>query len=206
MDSMEPALLAKLHEEAVRRGLAAENTPIDAAAAFSLVRDMTYQRSSDRRPETLIREWRGTCSGKHYLLGALFAELGFASRLIACTTETYLWPEEAHEKLRPVLERANGRVVDLHNYLVVEHPQGKMVVDATWPTAYRKYGMVVNEDFVPGVDQHIAANPIEVWDVPPDRDPQEFKEDLLKECFTLEELAVREEFILILGELFAEDG
>jgi hypothetical protein len=206
MDSVEPTLLAKLHEEAVRRGLAAENTPIDAAAAFSLVRDMTYQRSSDRRPETLIREWRGTCSGKHYLLGALFAELGFASRLIACTTETYLRPEEAHEKLRPVLERANGRVVDLHNYLVVEHPQGKMVVDATWPTAYRKYGMVVNEDFVPGVDQQIAANPIEVWEVPPDRDPQEFKEDLLKECFTLEELAVREEFILILGELFAEDG
>ena len=47
---------------------------------------MTYQRASDRQPETLIREWRGTCSGKHYLLQALFAELGIPARLIACTT------------------------------------------------------------------------------------------------------------------------
>lgn len=202
---MEPTLLAKLHDEAVQRELISRGEPIDAATAFSLVRDMTYQRSSDRRPGTLIREWRGTCSGKHYLLGALFAELGIASRLIACTTKTYMEPETEHARLRPVLQRGNGRVVDVHNYLIVGHPGGEMVVDATWPAGYRKYGLVVNDEFVPGVDQHIAANPIELWEVPPGVDPQDFKDKLLKEHFTTEELAVREEFILILGELFAED-
>ena len=26
---------------------------------------MPYQRASSRRPESIIEEWRGTCSGKH---------------------------------------------------------------------------------------------------------------------------------------------
>lgn len=196
-------LLENLHTAAIQRGLIADDTTIDAATAFALVRDMTYQRASDRRPETLIREWRGTCSGKHYLLKTLFAEMGIASQLIACITETHLDPETAHERLRPVLERGNGRVVDVHNYLVVDHPQGRMVVDATWPADYRKFGLVVNDEFVPGENQIIAANPTEVWEVPAGVDPQRFKDELLKSKFTREELAVREEFILILGELFS---
>lgn len=61
-------LTSMLQAEAVRKGLLMPRTEIDAATAFALVRDMTYQRASDRQPETLIREWRGTCSGKHYLL------------------------------------------------------------------------------------------------------------------------------------------
>ena len=198
-------LLEKFHQEAVRRGLAADKTPIDAASAFALVRDMTYQRASDRQPDTLIREWRGTCSGKHYLLQALFGELGLKSRLIACTTETFIDPEQAHERLRAILERGGGRVVDVHNYLIVDHPQGEMVVDATWPAAYSKYGLVVNEEFIPGVNQIIAANPIDEWEVPPDADAQDFKDALLREHFTPGELAIRDEFILTLGELFSGD-
>jgi hypothetical protein len=165
---------------------------------------MTYQRASDRQPQTLIREWRGTCSGKHYLLKALFAELGLRSRLIACTTETRIDPDQAHERLRPILERGDGRVVDVHNYLILQHSQGEMVVDATWPAEYKQFGLVVNEDFVPGEDQQLAAEPQEIWEVPPDNDPQEFKDQILKECFSPHELAVREDFILTLGELFSE--
>ena len=176
---------------------------IDAPAAFYLVRDMRYQRASDRQPETLIREWRGTCSGKHYLLKALFAELGLVSHLIACTTETRLDPATAHERLRPILERASGRVVDVHNYLMVDLPEGEMVVDATWPLSTLKYGLPVNEHFVLGQSQVIASPPVKVWIVPPGSDPQDFKDELLKENFTDEELDVREAFILTLGDLMA---
>lgn len=199
-------LIENLQTEAAQRGLISEDQPIDAATAFELVRDMTYQRASDRKPETLIREWRGTCSGKHYLLQALFAELGMHSRLIACTTETRLDPNQAHEKLRPILERGGGRVVDVHNYLILEHPQGEMVVDATWPADYEQYGLVVNKRFEPGIDQHIAADPIEKWVVPPDQDPQAFKDQILREHFTPHELQVREDFVRTLGELFSAGG
>lgn len=200
---MSQSLLETLRLEALRRGLLEEDAVMDAAAAFALVRDMTYQRASDRQPETLIREWRGTCSGKHYLLKQLFAELGIPSRLIACTTETRLDPAEVHPRLRPILHRGGGRVVDVHNYLVLELPQGEMVVDATFPASYKKYGMTVNEDFILGQDQHIAAKPMRIWVVPPEKDAQEFKDELLQQNFTPQELAVREDFICTLGELLA---
>ena len=58
---------------------------VDAKAAFALVRDMPYQRASTREPEAIIQEWRGTCSGKHYLLDQIFREEGLESRVIMCT-------------------------------------------------------------------------------------------------------------------------
>jgi hypothetical protein len=197
-------LVEILRTEAVRRGLILEGTRIDAAIAFALVRDMPYQRASDRQPETLIREWRGTCSGKHYLLQALFSEMGIASRLVACTTETTLDPAQVDPRLRPIVERGRGRVVDVHNYLLLELPQGEMVVDATWPASYRKYGLVVNEYFILGQNQLITSTPLKSFVVPSGRDPQAFKDELLRQNFTSQELEVREEFILTLGELFAQ--
>ena len=202
---MSGSRLEALRLEAAQRGLLDRVASLDAPTVFALVRDMPYQRASDRQPETLLREWRGTCSGKHYLLQKLFAELGIPSRLIACTTETHLDPAEAHERLRPILERGGGRVVDVHNYLILELPSGEMVVDATWPASYKKYGLTVNEDFILGQDQHIASQPLRVWVVPPGKDAQDFKDEILHENFTTEELEVREDFIRTLGELLADE-
>ncbi len=200
---MSSSLLEALRSEALRRGLLEEGAKLDAATAFRLVRDMRYQRASDRQPETLLREWRGTCSGKHYLLGKLLAELGIPSRLIACTSEARPEPSGVHPRLRPILERGGGRVVDVHNYLVLELPDGEMVVDATWPASYAKYGMLVNLDFVLGQDQHIAASPLLQWVVPSESDPQDFKDQILSQNFTALELEVREDFIRTLGELLS---
>jgi hypothetical protein len=210
MDSKPLSLVEHLQSEAVERGLLEPRTEIDAARAFALVRDMPYMRASSREPETTIREWRGTCSGKHYLLKALFAELGLRSRLIACTTESQIDPSEVPPELRPIVERAGGRIVDIHNYLVVESPQGDMVVDATWPLETERIGFTVNETFVLGNDQELASTPIESWIVPEDRDPQEFKNELLREHLTPEELEHRDNFIrtfsLLLQEHAADEG
>jgi hypothetical protein len=192
-------LLEILKSKAVERGLLKPEEEINAEKAFLLVRDMPYTRASSRDSETIIEEWRGTCSGKHYLLKKLFAELGYSSRLIACATVVHIDPKEARGKLRKLLEQSNGRFVDVHNYLILELPGKEMIVDATWPLATKGMGTVVNERFVLGENHQIACKPIKTWVVPEDRDSQEFKNEILKDSFTPEELAHREEFIKTLG-------
>jgi hypothetical protein len=192
-------LLETLKSKAVERGLLKPEEEIDAEKAFLLVRDMPYIRASSRAPETIIQEWRGTCSGKHYLLKGLFAELGYTSRLIACTTVTHIDPKSVRGKLRKLLEQSEDRFVDVHNYLILELPQGEMIVDATWPLATKGMGTVVNERFVLGENHQIACEPLKTWVVPEDRNAQEFKDEILKDSFTPEELAHREEFIKTLG-------
>jgi hypothetical protein len=194
-------LLETLHSKAIERGLLQPEEKIDAAKAFFLVRDMPYTRASSRDPATTIQEWRGTCSGKHYLLKSLFTELGYKSRLIACTTIAHIDPKEVSGKLRELLEQSKGRFVDVHNYLILELPEGDMIVDATWPLATKNLGTVVNEDFVPGENHQIACQPIKTWVVPEDRNAQEFKNEILKDSFTSEELAHRDEFIKTLGAM-----
>ena len=112
-------LLNQLKSEAVERGLVEPDLELDAGLVFKLVRDMPYQRASDRRPETTIVEWRGNCSGKHYLLHTLFEELGISSRIIACTSITPVDRGEISPEMQPLYEAANQRFVDVHNYLLV---------------------------------------------------------------------------------------
>jgi len=193
-------LLETLKSEAIQRGLHKPEEEIDLKKTFFLVRDMPYTRASSRDSDVIIHEWRGTCSGKHYLLKKLFAELGYKSNLIACTTVNHIDPKSVSGKLRRLLEGSDGRFVDVHNYLILELPDGgEMIVDATWPIATKDMGLVVNEDFELGVSHQIATKPIKTWVVPEEGDSQEFKDMILKESFTPEELAHRDEFIKTLG-------
>jgi hypothetical protein len=198
-------LLQMVKSQAVKKGLLHPEDEIDARMVFFLVRDMPYQRATSREPETIIGEWRGTCSGKHYLLQALFAELGYASRVIVCTTVTKLDRQHTPKVLHDLIERSNGRFVDAHNYLILELPAGDMIVDATWPLSTKGKGTVVNEDFVPGENQEIAADPLKTWVVPNDLDPQKFKDEILQATFSAQELAYREEYIELLSELIANN-
>ena len=195
-------IIEKLKSKAVAKGLLEPDGEIDMEKAFLLVRDMPYARASSRQPETIIEEWRGTCSGKHYLLKQLFAELGYHSKLIACTTVEQIDPQTVPDKLRELLEQSNGRFVDVHNYLVLDTPQGEMIVDATWPISTDGTGTVVNKSFQIGVDQQIASDPLENWEISEGQDPQAFKDRILIENFTPEELAHREAFIETLSEMF----
>ena len=195
-------LVAILKSEAVQRGLLDPAVEINPATAFALVRDMPYHRATDRRPETIIAEWQGTCSGKHYLLQALFAELGLPSQVMACTTFTPVEPTNVPADIFPLYEAANRRFVDVHNYLVLTLDGDRsMIVDATWPLSTRAHGRVVNERFVLGQDQQIAEPPLESWPVPPGQDPQEFKETLLRTHFTPAELKYRELVIQWLSQI-----
>ncbi len=191
-------LLSMLEAESSRRGLVQPGQTVDVKTGFSLVRDMPYQRASTRAPESVIQEWRGTCSGKHYLLDKIFREEGMESRVIMCahrfTEETTAnFPAE----LRKVV--AKGPVPDVHTFIRLNTNADWMTVDATWPSKAAMLGMVVNNYFQPGEDMTLACDPIETYEVPEGRDPQGFKEELIEE-FCGSQSEDRDRFINGLGE------
>jgi hypothetical protein len=197
-------LVPLLRSAAVDRGLLASEARIDAATAFTLVRDMPYRRASSRDPEVTIAEWRGTCSGKHILLHALFEELGLASTMI-------LAPHEFSEEYSPWLPPAlledvrRAPVPDVHTFLRVQpdFEADWMTVDATWPLAARALGLPVNEAFIAGEDMEVAADPIEIHHVPPDVDPIEMKQRILAD-WPAERRERREAFLAALMDWLAE--
>ena len=191
------SFLSLLERESRERGLLSDREPLSAERAFALVRDMPYRRASSRKPEAIIEEWRGTCSGKHYLLADIFRELGLESRVIMCThrftsENTPHFPSELRELV------AEAPVPDVHTYLRVKTADGWTVVDATWPSSAEPLGMTVNGEFRPGRDMTLACEPIETLPVPEGQDPQEFKEQVIAE-FCGASSRVRDEFIEGMG-------
>lgn len=194
---MKRPLASLLHAAAVDRGLRSGNRLPDERELFELVRDMPYARSSGHAPEVIVREWRGTCSTKHELLAALYAELGLRSTMYACTQEIRLPPGAALE----LPEWADGPVIDVHNYLVLHEPGGDRLMDATWPISTRALGLPANEW---GPDMQIACIPLETWALEPGIDVAAFKAALLQERYSPEELERRDEFIQTVGRLFTK--
>ena len=196
------SLLPLLERESRERGLLSDGESLSAQRAFALVRDMPYRRASSRKPEAIVEEWRGTCSGKHYLLADIFGDLGLESRVIMCThrftvENTGHFPPELRELV------AVGPVPDVHTYLRVKTAQGWMVVDATWPSSAGPLGMTVNGEFKPGRDMAIACDPIETLPVPEGQDPQGFKEQVIRE-FCGASSQVRNDFIEGMGRWLGE--
>lgn len=192
-------LLADLKAAALACNLIGPSPTLDAATVFTLVRDMPYRRASSREPAVTIDEWRGTCSGKHILLQALFDELRMQTTMI-------LAPHEFTETNSPWLPPALLAMVretpvrDVHNFLRVQPvtelgPEADWItVDATWPLAARTLGMPANETLDLAHDMGIAADPDEIYHVPPDADPTELKARILED-FSATELERREQFL-----------
>ena len=188
------AKLTELLEHAARkRGLIAAAEAVTAASAFALVRDMPYQRAGSRRPESIIEEWRGTCSGKHYVLDQVFREMGMDSRVVMCT-HRFTRDNTVHfpDGLRALVNEEP--VPDVHTYIRLQTERGWMTVDATWPSSAEPLGMPVNQAFNPGRDMTIACNVIDAFEVPSGEHPQEFKARLIAE-FCGPASRVRDDFI-----------
>ena len=188
-----PTLLSLLEQESRRRNLLPADEPLTPATAFALVRDMPYQRASTRDPEAIVREWRGTCSGKHYLLDAIFHELGMDSRLIMCT-HRFTRENTGHFPADLKSLVSGEPVPDVHTYIRLKTDLGWMNVDATWPSSAGPLGMPVNRTFTNGKDMAVACDPIDSFVVPTGDDPQAFKEQLIAE-FCGSSSTIRNEFI-----------
>ncbi len=172
-------LLSSFRTAAIARSLFEDGAIIDAAQAFELVRDMPYERPSEPRPETVIEEWRGTCSSKHLLLSALLRELG-RDNVVMTVLHEFTPRNSAWLPPHLLAEVQREPVPDVHNFLMVEDEAGWFAVDATWPLAARALGLEVNEEWRPGRNMAIAADVDEVYDTPDDEHPLDFKARVLE--------------------------
>ena len=195
--------LSSLLERAGRQhGLLGADETLTAERAFALVRDMPYRRASSRRPEAIVDEWQGTCSGKHYLLADIFREMGMELRVMMCT-HRFTSESTAHfpSGLRELV--VESPVPDVHTFLWVDTERGWTLVDATWPSSAGPLGMRVNEEFRPGENMALACDPIDTHEVPTGLDPQEFKEQLIRE-FCGDSSKMRDDFIEGMGRWLGE--
>ena len=149
-------LLTLLRQQAEEMSLIGEGAQLSPIDVFGLIRDMPYMRASSRRPDAIINEWRGTCSGKHYLLNDLLRAMGFDVRIFMCT---HAFRQDNSQHFPPNLRAhlTDGPVPDVHTYLLVRLPGATdgdnwARLDATWPASAAKLGMTVNHNFELGVD------------------------------------------------------
>lgn len=170
---------------------------------FERVRDLPYSYPSSRDPLTVLQQGRGSCSGKHYLLGEMFRLLGLHVRHMICThrfNESPLpFPPPMQEMLR------KNEIVDLHDYVQIAVNDGWVDIDATWERGLREFGFPVNEDW-DGRSPMLLSVVAEDYAVA-ERDPERLKEELLSKL-TPRQRALRKQFLEALSgwiqELTAE--
>lgn len=172
-------------------------------ALFERVRDIPYSYPASRDPAELLRQGRGSCSGKHYLLGEMFRLLGLRVRHMICThrfNESPLaFPPPMQEMLR------KNEIVDLHDYLQIAVGEEWVDIDATWQRGLREFGFPVNEDW-DGKGAMLLSVVPEDFAIA-ERDPERLKEELLAKL-TPRQRALRKQFLEALSgwvqELTAE--
>jgi transglutaminase-like putative cysteine protease len=166
---------------------------------FERVRDIPYHYPSARDPSEVLESGRGSCSGKHYLLGEMFRLLGLEVRHMICThrfnESLIVLPEPMQEMLR------KNEIVDMHDYLQIVVDGEWVDVDAMWPRGLREFGFPVNEDWD-------GMKPMLLSVVPEDltiaeRDPEVLKEELLSKL-TPRQRTVRKQFLAALSSWVQE--
>lgn len=107
----------------------------DLRGVVLAVSRIPYGRPSDRTPETVLREWRGTCSTKHLLLAHLIGErwpqhpVELWHRPYAVTGD--LARERWGEEVADVLPSEG--LVDVHTFATVRIDDEDVPVDVTFP-------------------------------------------------------------------------
>lgn len=127
---------------------------------FEVVRDLPYGNIDSREPEQVLKEGKGTCSGKHLLLGQLYQAMGIEVQYMMCLTKFNFLEPIVPDNLKEIL--AGNEIFDYHNYLKIF--SGEWIdVDATFDLALKRHGFIVNDNWDGESDCKIALQPIKTY-------------------------------------------
>jgi hypothetical protein len=157
------------------------------------LRDMPYRRPRDSAStESVLGEWRGTCSGKHAVVHELLRTVGLRPRLFLRA-----YPLDAADGLPPhLVEPFRGRGIwDVHTFVRCDLGRGVVAVDVTWPAALEDAGFAVTTRWDGRTDFVIAAPAGEDIEVPAGPDGARCKRERLSVVNSPEAAKAREAFI-----------
>lgn len=105
-----------------------------------LVADIPWGEA--RAVEDVLKQCKGTCTGKHLLLQACFEKLGIEYRPVVCT---FRWQEQQlklPQHLQKILDEHTWN--HGHNFVQIQNPQGEWIdVDITWDSFLEEFGFSV---------------------------------------------------------------
>jgi|MudIll2142460700_1097286.scaffolds.fasta_scaffold17571_4 hypothetical protein len=168
-------------------------------ALFEHVRDLPYCYPASRDPIEVLTTGRGSCSGKHYLLGQLFRHLGLPVRHMLCTHRFNESPLPFPEEMQAVLRR--NEIMDVHDYLQIAVGDSWIDVDATWELGLREFGFPVTDGWDGKSSVLLTVIPDEQIQV--NGDPAKAKDEVLARL-TPRQRALRRQFLEALSKWVEE--
>jgi hypothetical protein len=187
-----------MNDDPIRSALEQWTEGCDPRAArislFERVRDLPYEYPASRNPLEVLQRGRGSCSGKHYLLGELYRRMGVGVRHMMCTHRFNESPLPFPDDMQEVLRR--NEILDVHDYLQIQVNGEWLDVDATWEIALREFGFPVTDEWDGDSSMLLTVNPDEHHVV--EGDPGKLKEEMLSRL-TPRQRALRKQFLEALG-------
>lgn len=166
---------------------------------FERVRDIAYCYPASRDPAEVLRQGCGSCSGKHYLLGEFYRELGLSVRHMICTHRFNESPLAFPPPMQEILRK--NEIVDLHDYLQIRLENQWVDIDATWPRGLREFGFPINEDWDGKAPMLLSVVPEDFTIA--EADPEKLKEELLSKL-TPRQRTLRKQFLEALSRWVQE--
>jgi len=157
---------------------------------FEKVRDIPYGNIGSRNPIDVYHKNKGTCSGKHALLKALYKEIGVEVKDYIIMHKFNNLPIEFPQNLKNILNKST--IIDPHNFLKIKINNQWFTVDVTWDKSLKKLGFPINENWDGKSNLNIlVAQGGEIYET---KNPILFKKELLKKQ-TKQQLKDRKLFI-----------
>ncbi|ADN35023.1 conserved hypothetical protein [Methanolacinia petrolearia DSM 11571] len=123
--------------------------PESQIAVFNRIRDLPYAIMPDqtdplRGPLNLLKEGRGDCTSKHFLLGILFERLGISVKYMSVP---FLWDQQEFRYPDNLRELAESLPVSYHLACRALIGERWVLVDATWDIPLAAAGFPVNKEW-----------------------------------------------------------
>lgn len=174
--------------------------PVAARVAlFERVRDLPYQYPSSCDPIEVLTAGRGSCPGKHDLLGRLFQCLGSPVRHMLCTHRFNESPLPFPDEMQALLKR--NEIIDVHEYVQICVEDQWIDIDATWQLGLRDFGFPVTDEWDGRSSMLLTVFPDE--QIPVNSDRAKLKEEVLARL-TPRQRALRKQFLDALGRWVQE--
>lgn len=132
-------------------------------AVFSCIRDMPYEiiaylKDPYEGPARTIKAGRGSCTPKHFLLGAMFEMLDIPVKYV---TYNFYWDDPDIDYPEDLRELAKKAPPEYHLAIKAHIERRWVLVDATWDPPLKKAGYPVNESWDGIGDTINAVKPLE---------------------------------------------